>query len=239
MLFDRAKLKEAFLTEQQSSPASSRGSGGSCRSPIPGSGSSFFRLQLPSGPAQQGASLTSSVLNLTATCMGTGILALPAAFSSAGLAAGQLVCISSAALGIASLYLLDAAASAGRLSQPTFYALCERAQPRSGLLVDASVVINCFGTAAGYLIVAGDSFTEGLPFVALSRRAWICGSVIAIAPLCYLRRIDALRATSLVSITCLLLISLMVLAFAAVTVGGLKPREEPPASACPACEVPS
>ena len=148
--------------------------------------------------------------------MGTGILALPAAFSSAGLAAGQLVCIASAALGMASLYLLDAAATAGQLTQPTLYTLCERAQPRSGLLVDASVVINCFGTAAGYLIVAGDSFTQGLPLFALPRRVWICGSVIVVAPLCYLRRIDALRATSLVSIVCLLLISLMVVAYAAV-----------------------
>ena len=41
-----------------------------------------------------GASLFSSTINLANTCMGTGVLALPAAFAVSGLLSGVIVCVS-------------------------------------------------------------------------------------------------------------------------------------------------
>ena len=177
------------------------------------------------------ASLQSCIINLTNTCMGTGILALPYAFRVAGLTAGSLLCVASAAMGVLSLRFLDLAASAYGIKQPTFYKLCEAAYPGAGLVIDVAVVVNCFGTAASYLIVATDSFSEGLSGLRLERWAWTCLSVLIVAPLCYLRSMHALRHSSLLSVCVLLGIVALVLAFAVVP--GLEPcGEGQPAASC-------
>lgn len=192
--------------------------------PIPRSGSSFLRIRRRSG--DEGSSAASCIINLANTCMGTGVLALPAAYKVAGLGAGTAVCVAMAAVNMMSVHLLDAA-SARLDGAPTFYSLCEAALPRSGAVIDVALVINCFGAAASYLIVAGDSLEMALGGVAeLSRAAWTVLALCAVAPLCFLRNMDALRASSLCAVVSLVLIAAMVVAFAALP--GAEPCPPPP-----------
>ena len=172
--------------------------------------SSFYNPKESSGHRGT-ASLMSCVINLASTCLGTGVLALPAAYASAGLLTGNAMCISAGLLTMLSLVLLDAAVTRAKC-EPTFYAMCETVLPGSGRVVDTAVVINCFGSACAYLVVFGDSLTSALG--GLPRNAWVGGAVAAVAPLCFLRSMDALRVTSLLGVLCILAVALMVLTFA-------------------------
>ena len=95
-----------------------------------------------------GASLFSSTINLANTCMGTGVLALPAAFAVSGLLSGVIVCVSTSALMMLSLIMLDACATRSAVSIPTFHSVCDAALPGLGSWVDGALTINCFGSAA-------------------------------------------------------------------------------------------
>jgi len=172
----------------------------------------FLLPQKDSGEAPGTSSWLSCVINLSSTCMGTGILALPAAFVEAGLVAGNLLCISCAVLTALSLYFLDQAATSTGIAKPEFYSVCEALLPNSGSFIDVAVLINGFGSAASYLVVVGDSVTQALPGL-LDRRVWIVLAIATFSPLCFLRKMDALRVSSLCAVLCLLLISLMILAF--------------------------
>ena len=52
------------------------------------------------------ATILSCLLNLSSTCMGTGLLSLPFAFSQSGFAAGCLLCVAAAGTCGASLFML-------------------------------------------------------------------------------------------------------------------------------------
>ena len=188
--------------------------------PLLPASSSFYDPKQSSGHQHGTASIMSCTINLASTCLGTGVLALPAAYASAGLLTGNAICIGAGLLTMSSLVLLDAAATRAG-SEPTFYAMCEAVLPGSGRVVDIAVVINCFGSACAYLVVFGDSLTSALG--GLPRRAWVGGAVAAVAPLCFLRSMDALRVTSLLGVICILAVALMVLAFALAPTPWLDP----------------
>ena len=156
------------------------------------------------------ASVGSSIINLASTCMGTGLLALPAAFHAAGFTMGCILCVGCAGLTILSLYLL--ALGGARVDGPgpvTFYTLCEKVAPGSGRLVDCAVVVNCVGTAASYLIVACDCFSA----LGVDRHLVALASVLACAPACHFQSVNSLRVTSSLAVGCLLGIAVMVVLF--------------------------
>jgi amino acid permease len=165
------------------------------------------------GPQQvRRATVMSCVINLASTCMGTGILALPAAYERSGFTAGTVLCLSACISTMFSLYLLVAAADLlpDRSKGVTFYALCEAALPRSGRAVDIAVLINCLGTATAFLVVAADCFSRlGI----LSREVCVLlSSAVVITP-CFFRTMDMLKITSTIAVSCLLGISALILAF--------------------------
>lgn len=214
MLVKPSDLAEPMLDkESDRSPSSSS-------PPLLPASSSFYNPKQSSGHQLGTASLMSSIINLASTCLGTGVLALPAAYASAGLLAGNTICIGSALLTILSLVLLDTTATRAKC-EPTFYAMCEAVLPGSGRVVDTAVIINCFGSACAYLVVFGDSLTSVLG--GLPRQAWVGVAVAAVAPLCFLRSMDALRVTSLLGVICILAVALMVLAFAMAPTPWLDP----------------
>lgn len=164
-----------------------------------------------------GASIRSGIFNLANTILGAGMLGLPYAFAECGLVAGLLLLLTFACLSALGLHLLSAAADlAGRPA--TLYAVAHRALAGSGLAIDVAVAIKCFGVATSYLIVVGDSLPKALqPFGAsgalLDRRLWSGLAAVVVSPLVFLRRVDALRHTSLAALLCVLVITLLVLAF--------------------------
>ena len=151
----------------------------------------------------KGASLSSCVLNLANTIMGTGILALPYALAGTGLVLGGVFLCVAAAAGVLSLTMLsESACTAGRPA--SFFSVCEAAFPRLSITVDLIVVVNGFFACLGFLIVADDSFSKlsNQP----SRHVWTLLSLLVVTPLSLLRRLEALKFTSALSMLVLLAI---------------------------------
>ena len=157
--------------------------------------------------APRGATIASCAINLASTCLGTGMLSLPAAFVLAGFGAGTALCIFTALLTVASLHLLVTCANRLGGVKSDFYTVCEAALPGSGRVVDVAVVVNCTGTAVSYLIVAADCFTAtfGVPRVAV-----VLASLVVTAPPSLFRTMDTLKATSTIAVVCMLAIVALV-----------------------------
>ena len=145
------------------------------------------------------ATVVSCIINLASTCMGTGILSLPYAFSIAGFTSGCLLCISSSAFCALSLHFL--ASSGERVSAKsdrpvTLASVCEAALPNSGTAIgiDCAVIVNCAGCAASYLIVAADCFS------ALTgpahRHACVLVSIVVVTPASFFKSLDSLKVPS-------------------------------------------
>ena len=83
----------------------------------------FLLPQKSSGELPGTSSLLSCTINLASTCMGTGILALPAAYNRAGLILGNVLCIAASLFAALSLYFLDRAATATALAEPDFFSV--------------------------------------------------------------------------------------------------------------------
>ena len=107
------------------------------------------------------ATILSCLLNLSSTCMGTGLLSLPFAFSQSGFAAGCLLCVAAAGTCGASLFMLvDSGRKLRMDGKPvSLGSVCEAALPGMGVAIDVAVIGNCLGTAASYFIVAADCFS--------------------------------------------------------------------------------
>ena len=130
------------------------------------------------------ATILSCLLNLSSTCMGTGLLSLPFAFSQSGFAAGCLLCVAAAGTCGASLFMLvDSGRKLRMDGKPvSLGSVCEAALPGMGVAIDVAVIGNCLGTAASYFIVAADCFSAlGAP-----RKLVVALSVCATsAPACF------------------------------------------------------
>ena len=165
-----------------------------------------------------GASVASGLFNMSNTILGAGMLGLPHAFSECGLGVGLVLLLVFACLAVLGLHLLSSAADiAGRPA--SFYGVAEKALPGSGMLIDVAIAIKCFGVATSYLIIVGDALPQAVePFGAsgalLDRRVWTVGAAAAVAPLAFLRKIDALRHTSLVALVCIGFVTLLIVLFA-------------------------
>ena len=131
------------------------------------------------------ASVLSCIINLSSTCMGTGLLSLPFAFAQSGFTAGCILCVASACTCSLSLYQL---VECGRKLGPRRVAVslatvCEAALPKMGIVIDVVVIGNCLGTAASYFIVAADCFSAlGMP-----RQLVVVLSVCVTAPPAFFR----------------------------------------------------
>ena len=197
-----------MLTEVQLSAAS--------RDAVDGSAHDSVSLLL--APTRR-VTIRSGVFNLANTILGAGMLGIPAAFAQCGMVVGLLLLVIFAGLSGLGLHLLSSACDlSGRPA--SFHAVAERAVPGSGVLIDAAIAIKCFGVATSYLIVVGDSVPKalrsfGAPHALLNRRLWTVCAALAVTPLAYLRQIDALRHTSSIALGCILLITVLVVTFAA------------------------
>ncbi|KAI8319314.1 hypothetical protein GQ54DRAFT_40759 [Martensiomyces pterosporus] len=146
--------------------------------------------------------ILSSSINLANTILGSGMLSMPNAMASLGLIFGSTVILFSGCMSGLGLYLLSRCArrTAGRDS--SFFAVSKLTYPKAAVFFDAAIAVKCFGVSISYLIIFGDlmpEIAEALGFGAqflLSRGFWITVAIIALAPLAFQRRLDALKYTS-------------------------------------------
>ena len=139
------------------------------------------------------------------TVMGTGVLALPHAVAQAGMVWGLTFLVIGAILGTFSLFILGQTAI--RLDAPSFTGMGDMVKPGLSVLVEIFVILNCLGSAIGYIVVASTSLVA---VVGGSRQVWVAVAVALATPLALLRRMDSLRATSLLGIIVLLAFTVVV-----------------------------
>lgn len=182
------------------------------------SAAEFFDVRHAStGPYAGGkASIYSAAFNIANTILGAGMLGLPAALSKWGVVFGMIGLVVAAACAALGLILLSECADI--VGRPAgFYDVAEKAQHRLGLAIDIAVAIKCFGVAVSYIIVVGDSIPLAVGAghgVVSDRHFWVIAAVATAAPVCYLRKMDSLRFTSIFALMCVAFVIVVIVLFA-------------------------
>ena len=163
---------------------------------------------------RKGASRLSSVFNLANTIMGSGLLTLPSAFATSGLAVGLFMAVAAAGLNVLTLHQLSYAATMRRVPpRASIGEVAEAALPHwGGLIIDLVVSAYSFGVCIGYLIVATDSLVEITG--SAERHGWTLLALLLVAPLTLLRTMDSLKFTSIFAVLALLAVAVVILVFA-------------------------
>lgn len=174
-----------------------------------------------SGNISGNSSLFSSVINLSNTILGSGMLGLPYAYSHAGWLFGTILLILSALVMSFTLHLLSCCAL--KYNLPTsFSKVGSSIHSLFSIFIDLAVAIKCFGVATSYLIVIGDlmpyvfqgitSSTSTSTSILEDRRFWMAMLFFfIIVPLSFLKKLDSLKFTSILSIIFVIFLTLLVL----------------------------
>ena len=164
---------------------------------------------LPPGKSSVGR----SAVNQANTIIGAGMLSFPKALAGCGVGLGTILLLFFACMSVIDQHLL--ACVARKFGRPSsFKSICDG----SGLsqhawIVDASNVLVSVGACIAYLMVAGDTLARVVSEVSPAwgeRSLWIVLSTLFVAPLCCLKRLDALAATSSLAILFVLYIASLV-----------------------------
>jgi amino acid permease len=176
------------------------------------------------------ASIMSCSINLCNTILGAGILGLPHAFAECGIVLGLSLFAFAGILSATGLHLLSACARA--VPDGSFNVMADLTVPTLKVLADLAVALKCFGVGTSYLIVIGDVMPDACrtlfcsddnPHCALDfplslltdRRLWILVfSVTCVAGLVCFKKLDALRATSALSLMMMVYVCCMIVAYA-------------------------
>ena len=116
-------------------------------------------------PRGGAASAVTCVMSLCNSILGAGLLSLPWAFSQCGYLVGALLLAASGACAAFGLHLLTASAR-HTPRRPSFYALSQRAFPWLSVVIDAAVVLNCFGVMCSCLVIIADNLPAALVHIA-------------------------------------------------------------------------
>ncbi|EPY50510.1 vacuolar amino acid efflux transporter Avt8 [Schizosaccharomyces cryophilus OY26] len=169
--------------------------------------SDYVRLQSPPDSVHYGsAGFFSSVINLANTILGAGILSMPHAFTKTSLFFGCLTIFFSAFASFLGLYFVSLCAARLPRGKASFAAVAKHTFPSLAIVFDAAIAIKCFGVSISYLVIVGDLMPQIAPLLGFtapifeSRETWIFFSILILTPLTFLRRLDSLRHTSLISL---------------------------------------
>lgn len=156
------------------------------------------------------ATTTSSVINLTKTIIGAGLLAIPFAFRADGIVLGLLLVLLAAVTSWFGLFIIYKVSHHVE-GQVSFFALCAITYPQLTLLFDFSIAIQCFGVAVSYLVLFGD-LVPGLIGGALTRNQVILLSLLITVPLISFRKLDSLKFGSIVALVAIAFLTVLVVA---------------------------
>eukprot|EP00873_Tetraselmis_striata_P014353 jgi/Tetstr1/434617/TSEL_023708.t1 len=177
----------------------------------------------PTGLKRGGVGPAAGFFNIMKSCLGAGILATPAALAQSGWLLGAALLALAAGVSAYGCFLLNACAHRLGGRDTSFFVLFQRTFPRWGALADVLIVIECWGSVVGYLIIIGDDMAE------LAVSAWGLGehtlwasgdlwrSLIfwgVIAPLTALPNLSMLKYSSSAGLLCVLVYCGVALLFA-------------------------
>ncbi|KAK9324144.1 transmembrane amino acid transporter protein-domain-containing protein [Lipomyces orientalis] len=168
------------------------------------------------------AGLPSSIANLSNTILGAGILAMPYAMKNDGMFLGFLVILISGFTAAAGLFLQYRCSRYLDRGTASFFAIAQKTYPSLAALFDAAIAVKCFGVGVSYLIIIGDLmpqviadfyFSDGnvSGTIFVSRTFWISFFMVVLTPLCFLRRLDSLKYTSVIALLAITYLTVLVI----------------------------
>ena len=154
------------------------------------------------------ASLGASILNLSNTILGAGLLSISYVLRLNGLLFGVFLLIFAGAAAAFGLHLLVVCAERVTPTADSFFAVARHTYPLARWLIDLAVALKCFGVACSYLIVAGELLPTAVLGIRGSepgslledRRFWIGLSMAVAVPLSLLSNINSLRFASFLAV---------------------------------------
>ena len=162
------------------------------------------------------ATLFSTVVNMLNTTLGTAILSYAYVFANAGTFWAILLLTFAGMLDCVTSYMMVELSHKVGLPATMNKMACQLS-PYAGLGLDLCVILNCVGANVGFTIVSTDNLHAAFGG---QRWYWVLAYHALCAPLCYLRTLDSLRFTSLISLAFVVYIIITVGIF---SFGGLNP----------------
>ena len=154
---------------------------------------------------------------LCKSMIGSGIFSMAYAFSKFGLLPGVFALCFAAAITWLSLHVLCGLALEFRQDDPSFYKVSDKLLPRARWVLDAALIINCFGAAVAYVITSGTLMAKAIVAMFHLNESSGLGErqismivqavmILGLAPLCMLREISSTKIANFVGLSCLLYI---------------------------------
>ncbi|KAF4124428.1 Amino acid permease [Geosmithia morbida] len=134
---------------------------------------------------------------------------MPSVLSHMGIMLGTLLILWSGVTAAFGLYLQSKCARYLDRGVSSFFALSQITYPNAAVVFDMAIAVKCFGVGVSYMIIIGDlmpgvvlGFNSGadqVPYL-VDRHFWITAFMLLVIPLSFLRRLDSLKYTSLISL---------------------------------------
>jgi len=184
---------------------------------------------------KKGASVKSSIVNLSNTIVGGGTLAIPFTIKSAGLILGTLFLIFIFFVANISFHLLLLCSKfTNKGNKITYREIAKQAHGWVGTLTsDLSIILSCFGTMCSYFIIISDMtmplialvFSVDVDLIVTKWRPLVLTIILLVViPLACLKKLDSLRFTSFLALVSIgyVVIMVMVRGFQSVTGQGFR-----------------
>lgn len=134
---------------------------------------------------------------------------MPHAMAVLGIFGGILVITFAGLTAGFGLYLLTRCAKYVERGSASFFTLSQRTYPKAAILFDLAIALKTFGVAVSYLIIISNLTPQVIHAAfpgskestyLMDRRFWLTVYMIIIIPLSFLRKLDSLKYTSIVSL---------------------------------------
>ena len=155
------------------------------------------------------ATVSSSIIILTKPIVGSGLLAIPYAFRNDEIFVG--VCLTLLTVITTGLGFFILARCSKVLANPrnsSFFTICMLTYPKLSPLFFFALIVQCFGVGLSYLVLMGDIFPS---LFGGNRESWIIASSLIIVPLCFFKKLEHLKYSSIIGLFAFTYLSLLVI----------------------------
>jgi amino acid permease len=157
--------------------------------------------------------------------LGSGMLSIAFACSKSGMILGLILLVFAAVLTWISLHVLSKLCLDIGSDNITFYAMTERILPKAKWVLDVAVIVDCVGSAIGFIQVIGTLMTDGFeqffglgPFTQRSLSILVESIVILLLiPVCMMREITDTKIVNIMGLVCLLYVSMLPIIYSDVS----------------------
>jgi amino acid permease len=131
---------------------------------------------------------------------------MPFAYKANGVLLGTITIVLSGFTAGFGLYLQGVSSEFVPAGHASYFSLARITYPSLAVLFDIAIAIKCFGVGVSYLIIIGDLMPQIIQSLNISmpllqeRNFWVSVSMGIVGPLSFLRKLDSLKYTSVVSL---------------------------------------